>query len=107
MNDIIISAAALEAGARAAVRNVEERHSGVEAYKVLGFADREAFIDVAWPNYVDQTRAAFLAMINAWSGSYSLAENDSAEIREVACIILPLPPKIDKYSSCPNSNIGV
>ena len=29
--------------------------------------------------------------INAWTGSYSLAENDSAEIREVACIILPLP----------------
>ena len=92
MNDIIISAAALEAGARAAARNVEERHSGLEEYyKKLGFEDREAFIDVAWPNYVNQTRAAFLAMINAWEGSYSLAENDSAIIRDVAVIILPLP----------------
>ena len=29
--------------------------------------------------------------INAWEGSYSLAENDSAIIRDVAVIILPLP----------------
>ena len=28
--------------------------------------------------------------INAWPGSYSLAENDSAVIRDVAVIILPL-----------------
>lgn len=31
------------------------------------------------------------AAINAWPGSYSLTENDSAEIRDVAVIILPLP----------------
>ena len=31
------------------------------------------------------------AAINAWPGSYSLAENDSAVIRDVAAIILPLP----------------
>ena len=30
--------------------------------------------------------------INAWTGSYSLAENDSAEIRDVAVIIYHLPP---------------
>ena len=29
--------------------------------------------------------------INAWPKSYSLAENDSAVIRDVAAIILPLP----------------
>lgn len=29
--------------------------------------------------------------INAWPRSYSLAENDSADIRDVAVIILPLP----------------
>ena len=29
------------------------------------------------------------AAINAWPGSYSLAENDSATIREMACFILP------------------
>lgn len=32
-----------------------------------------------------------LSALNAWRGSYSLAENDSAEIRGVAAIILPLP----------------
>ena len=36
-------------------------------------------------------RAAIAAALNAWPGSYSLAENDSAEIRGVAAIILPLP----------------
>ena len=35
-------------------------------------------------------RAACLALLKAWPGSYSLAENDSAEIRDVAVIILPL-----------------
>ena len=34
------------------------------------------------------------AAINAWPGSYSLAENDSAEIRGVAAIILPLPQEV-------------
>jgi hypothetical protein len=34
--------------------------------------------------------AACLAMLKAWPGSYSLTENDSAEIRDVAAIILPL-----------------
>ena len=34
---------------------------------------------------------AIAAALNAWPGSYSLAENDSAEIRGVAAIILPLP----------------
>ena len=36
-------------------------------------------------------RKAIAAAINAWPQSYSLAENDSAEIRDVAAIILPLP----------------
>jgi hypothetical protein len=30
-------------------------------------------------------------MLEAWEGSYSLAENDSASIREMAALILPLP----------------
>jgi hypothetical protein len=30
------------------------------------------------------------AAINAWPGVSQLAENDSASIREMACIILPL-----------------
>ena len=36
-------------------------------------------------------RKVIAAAINAWPGSYSLAENDSAVIRDVAAIILPLP----------------
>ena len=44
---------------------------------------------------ISEVAAACLAMIEAWPGSYSLAENDSAEIREVACIILPLTEKTD------------
>lgn len=39
----------------------------------------------------DIARAAAEALLAAWPGSYSLAENDSAEIRDVAAIILPLP----------------
>lgn len=35
-------------------------------------------------------RDAIAAALNAWPHSYSLAENDSAEIRNVAVIILPL-----------------
>lgn len=37
---------------------------------------------------------AIAAALNAWPGSYSLAENDSAEIRGVAAIILPLPLEV-------------
>ena len=36
-------------------------------------------------------RAAFLAMIEAWEGMSQLEENDSASIREMAALILPLP----------------
>ena len=34
------------------------------------------------------------AALNAWPRGYSLAENDSAEIRGVAAIILPLPQEV-------------
>ena len=37
---------------------------------------------------------AIAAALNAWPRSYSLAENDSAEIRGVAAIILPLPQEV-------------
>ena len=39
----------------------------------------------------DDVREIVANAINAWEGSYSLAENDSAIIRDVAVIILPLP----------------
>jgi len=51
----------------------------------------------AWEKYLIEGcgpyafEAACLAMLKAWPGSYSLTENDSAEIRDVAAIILPLP----------------
>jgi len=83
----------VEAAARAAARNVEERHSGLEAYKYLGFTDREAFIEAAWPNYVDQTRAAIAAALNAWPGavldSYPLGTGKGALVKRY--LDLPLP----------------
>jgi hypothetical protein len=36
-------------------------------------------------------REAIAAALNAWPESYSLAENDSAVIRDVAAVILRLP----------------
>ena len=38
-----------------------------------------------------EARAVFIAMIEAWPGMSQLAENDSASIREMAALILPLP----------------
>ena len=68
MSEIRIPAAALEAGARAAARNVEERHGSAEGRRLLGFDSADDFIEACWPNYLDQTRAAFLAMLEAWEG---------------------------------------
>lgn len=38
-----------------------------------------------------EARAVFIAMIEAWEGVSQLDENDSASIREMAALILPLP----------------
>ena len=38
-----------------------------------------------------EARAALLAMLENWEGMSQLAENDSASIREMAALILPLP----------------
>jgi hypothetical protein len=40
---------------------------------------------------VDDIRAAIAAALNVWPGMSQLAENDSASIREMAALILPLP----------------
>jgi hypothetical protein len=40
---------------------------------------------------VDDIRAAIAAALNAWPGMSQLEENDSASIREMAALILPLP----------------
>ena len=80
--NIHIPPAALEAGARALAdayyRNCSDGR--------LTLSDT----DDTPEDWYAEARAAFLAMVEAWPGSYSLAENDSAEIRGVAAIILPL-----------------
>ena len=48
---------------------------------------------VAWRDEMNSAHA-LAAALNAWPGSYSLAENDSAEIRGVAAIILSLPQEV-------------
>ena len=52
-------------------------------------AGENAFCE-AWDRDEPALLAFAIAMLKAWPGSYSLAENDSAEIRDVAVIILPL-----------------
>jgi hypothetical protein len=61
-----IPAAALEAGARA----IAARNENLS---------------------MDALSAAIAAALNAWPGMSQLAENDSASIREMAALILPLP----------------
>lgn len=57
---------------------------------VVVAAARDAWL-MSDVNAKEDWRSAIAAAINAWPGSYSLAENDSAVIRDVAAIILPLP----------------
>lgn len=57
----------------------------------------------AWAEYDKITRLKAIGLrpisvlvdaINAWPKGYSLSENDSASIRNVLCIILPLPQEV-------------
>ena len=41
----------VESVSRALCEEVENRVSSLQAYKTLGFASREEFIEAAWPNY--------------------------------------------------------
>ena len=77
MSDIRIPPAALEAGARTLCNEQRLFWHGLttEAQDIIR----------------GEARAAFLAMIEAWEGMSQLAENDSASIREMAALILPLP----------------
>ena len=77
MSEITIPPAALEAGARTLCNEQRLFWHGLtkEARNIIR---REA-------------RAVFIAMIEAWPGMSQLEENDSASIREMAAIILPLP----------------
>ena len=77
MTDITIPPAALEAGVRTLCNEQRLFWHGLttEAQDIIR----------------GEARAAFLAMIEAWEGMSQLSENDSASIREMAAIILPLP----------------
>ena len=46
-------------------------------------------------SFEDALRAACLAILEAWPGVSQLQENDSASIREMAALILPLTEKTD------------
>ena len=69
MADITIPPAALEAGKLVLLRGI--------------------YGDDQMP-CAELARAAFLAIVEAWPGMSHLAENDSASVREMAAIILPL-----------------
>ena len=79
-HDITIPPAALEAGAKALCAKA--------GYAWTVTPDVHA-------HWREQARAAFLAMIEFWPGMSQLAENDSASIREMAALILPLTEKTD------------
>ena len=57
-------------------------------------AAKEAYRNTNEKTMSDWLAEIIAAALNAWPGSYSLAENDSAEIRGVAAIILPLPLEV-------------
>jgi hypothetical protein len=77
MTDIVIPPSVEEAMARAACRSVEEREAKratvaagqlfdyARPWQYLGYASQEAFIDAAWPNYVEQCNASFRAGLEA------------------------------------------
>lgn len=54
----------------------------------------DAAVAAAWN--ASSMLGAIAAALNAWPGSYSLTENDSADIRDVAVIILPLTEASDE-----------
>lgn len=79
MSKIRIPAAALEAGARTLCGEQRLFWHGLTT--------------AAQDIIRGEARAVFIAMIEAWPGMSQLAENDSASIREMAALILPLPPQ--------------
>lgn len=91
---ITIPPAALEAGVvaglREAFRTVGATEAEIDALVAARMADTENF-----EMSVRQARAAFRAMLEAWPGMSQLAENDSASIREMAALILPLTENPD------------
>ena len=77
MSEIKIPPAALEAGARTLCNEQRLFWHGLRS-EAQDIIRREA-------------RAVFIAMIEAWPGMGQLEENDSASIREMAALVLPLP----------------
>ena len=86
MTDITIPPEAVEAAARGIIDTLHA-YAAQNGLTMNGAEEAiEEFREVA--------TAALRAGIAAWPRSYSLAENDSAVIRDVAAIILPLPPSV-------------
>ena len=80
-----ISPEVVEAAARAAYEVIPH---GVSA---VGWLPWEEVGEHIKEHYRAEARAAIAAALNAWPGMSQLAENDSASIREMAALILPLP----------------
>ena len=82
MSSITIPAAALEAGARTLCNEQRLFWHGLrsEAQDIIR----------------GEARAVCLAMLTAWPGMSQLAENDSASIREMAALVLPLREASDE-----------
>ena len=54
-------------------------------------AAHSAWVGGGGNNVLSAMERAIAAAINAWPGMSQLAEHDSASIREMAALILPLP----------------
>ena len=89
MTDIPIPPQAVEAAARAIYY----------AFTEINIGDGEDRWERLLPRfraeYREQATAALRAGLAAWPGMSQLAENDSASVREMACLILPLPTEPD------------
>ena len=90
MTDITIPPATLEAGARRIYETWRDRDS------TQLLPPWECLVAQYRQTWLDQARAAFRAMLENWEGMSQLAENDSASIREMAALVLPLREASDE-----------
>lgn len=87
MTDIIISAAAIEAGARRFARYVYRKNPA----KMTMTLSEDEFVEATWTFYEDPTRAACLAMLAAWEGAKTIRDDGRRQTYAIPALILPLP----------------